>query len=67
MNGEFDVASTNRAYQFSLIGEALHLIQDSFAPAHVEREQRTGDILNIRVYDPKPPTCSPALANGRPH
>ena len=47
------MASTNRADQFRLIGEGLHLIQDSFAPAHVEREPRTGDILDIRVYDPK--------------
>ena len=49
------MASSNRADQFMLIGEALHLIQDSFAPAHVEREPRTGDILNIRVYGPLPP------------
>ena len=41
--------------QFKLIGEALHLIQDSFAPAHVEREPRTGDILHIRVYSPNAP------------
>ena len=49
------LASANRADQFALIGEALHLIQDSFAPAHVEREPRSGDMLNIRIYDPKPP------------
>ena len=49
------MASSNRANQFMLIGEALHLIQDSFAPAHVEREPRTGDILNIRVYGPLAP------------
>jgi len=49
------LASTNRADQLTLIGEALHLIQDSFAPAHVERDPRTRDILNIRIYDPKPP------------
>jgi hypothetical protein len=49
------IASSNRADQFMLIGEALHLIQDSFAPAHVERDSRTGDILNIRVYGPKAP------------
>jgi hypothetical protein len=47
------MASTNRTDQFRLIGEALHLIHDSFAPAHVEREPSTGDVLNIRVYDPK--------------
>lgn len=49
------MAGTSRADQFRLIGEALHLIQDSFAPAHVERELRTGDIQNIRIYDPKAP------------
>ena len=49
------LASANRADELRLIGEALHLIQDSFAPAHVEREPRTGDILNLRIYDPKPP------------
>jgi len=49
------MASSNRADQFMLISEALHLIQDSFAPAHVERDPRTEDILNIRVYGPKAP------------
>ncbi len=49
------MASSNRVDQFMLIGEALHLIQDSFAPAHVEREPPTGDILNIRVYGPNAP------------
>lgn len=49
------LASASRADELRLIGEALHLIQDSFAPAHVEREPRTGDILNLHVYDPKPP------------
>jgi hypothetical protein len=48
------LASTSRLDQLGLIGEALHLIQDSFAPAHVEREPLTGEILYIRVYDPKP-------------
>lgn len=47
------MASTSRADELRFIGEALHLIQDSFAPAHVERDPRSGDILNIRVYDPK--------------
>ena len=47
------MAGTSRADQLRFIGEALHLIQDSFAPAHVERDTRSGDILNIRVYDPK--------------
>lgn len=42
--------------RFKLIGEALHLIQDSFAPAHVNREPRTGDILSIRVYGPGAPS-----------
>lgn len=49
------LTSTNRADQLALIGEALHLIQDAFAPAHVERDPRNRDIVNIRVYDPKPP------------
>lgn len=49
------MVGSNRADQFLLIGEALHLIQDSFAPAHVEREPRTGDILNIRAYGPLAP------------
>ena len=46
---------SKRVDQFMLIGEALHLIQDSFAPAHVEREPRTGDILNISIYGPLAP------------
>lgn len=49
------LSSANRANQLALIGEALHLIQDSFAPAHVERDPRDKDILSLRVYDPKPP------------
>jgi hypothetical protein len=49
------MASSRWADQLKLIGEALHLIQDSFAPAHVEREPRTGDILNIGVYGPLAP------------
>jgi len=49
------LASANRTDELRLMGEALHLIQDSFAPAHVEREPRTRDILSLRIYDPKPP------------
>jgi hypothetical protein len=47
------MAATNRSHEFKLLGEALHLIQDSFGPAHVERDASTGDILNIHAYDAK--------------
>jgi len=49
------MSSSNPVTQFRLIGEALHLIQDSFAPAHVNREPATGDILNIFSYGPTAP------------
>ena len=32
------------------LGEALHLLQDSFSRAHVERAGGTGRITNIRVF-----------------
>jgi hypothetical protein len=38
--------------QFRLMGEALHLIQDSFAPAHVERTGGTGRITRIKNFGP---------------
>jgi hypothetical protein len=45
--------STSRApEQFRLIGEALHLIQDSFAPAHVNRDPSTSRILFIKNFGP---------------
>ena len=37
--------------RFRLVGEALHLIQDSYAPAHVHRDPG-GRILRIRNYGP---------------
>lgn len=38
--------------QFRLMGEALHLIQDSFAPAHVDRDPSSGRIRYIRNFGP---------------
>src|SRR5439155_3138035 len=32
------LAASNRTKQLEIVGEALHLIQDSFSPAHVERK-----------------------------
>jgi hypothetical protein len=55
LHGQIMASGQGTTSQFELIGEAMHLIQDSFAPAHVEREPRTGDILNIRVYGPNTP------------
>lgn len=46
------MATNNRAGEFLLMGEALHSIQDASAPAHVERDPKTGDITKLRVYDP---------------
>lgn len=46
------MATNNRAAEFRLMGEALHSIQDACAPAHVERDPKTGDIIKLRVYDP---------------
>jgi hypothetical protein len=48
--------------QFRLIGEALHLVQDSFAPAHVDRDASTGRIRYIRNFGPAnlvPPLIAP--------
>jgi len=52
--------ATSGTPQFGLIGEALHLIQDSYSPAHTEREQffgltRPGAIVYIRVWHPTSP------------
>jgi hypothetical protein len=49
------IATGNRNDQLRLAGEALHLIQDSFAPAHVERDPGNGDILKVRLYGSKDP------------
>jgi hypothetical protein len=45
---------------FELLGEALHLIQDSYSPAHTEREQFMGPpylgaIKYVRVWNPISP------------
>lgn len=42
---------SNREEQFRLIGEALHLIQDSYSPAHVKRDA-SGRIERIMNYGP---------------
>jgi hypothetical protein len=52
--------ATGGSAQFGLIGEALHLIQDSYSPAHAERDQLMGPpylgaIRYIRVYNPVSP------------
>lgn len=55
---------TSRApEQFRLIGEALHLIQDSFAPAHVDRDPGTARILFIKNFGP---TTSGPINHGFP-
>ena len=43
--------TSDRREQFRLIGEALHLIQDSYSPAHVKRDA-TGRISRIMNYGP---------------
>lgn len=54
---------TSRApEQFRLIGEALHLIQDSFAPAHVDRNA-SGRIVFIKNFGP---TTSSPMNHGFP-
>ncbi len=55
-----EALATSGTAQFGLIGEALHLIQDSYSPAHTEREQffgltRPGAIVYIRVWRPTSP------------
>jgi hypothetical protein len=49
--------------QLRLIGEALHLIQDSFAPAHVVRDPGSGRILFIKNFGP---TTSGPINHGFP-
>ncbi len=44
------LAQRNRSKQLETIGEALHLIQDSFSPAHVERKRRK--VKKLRNYGP---------------
>jgi hypothetical protein len=48
--GRIRKAGADPAEQFHLIGEALHLIQDSYSPAHAERDPRTGRIVYIRNF-----------------
>ena len=53
--------------QFGLIGEALHLIQDGYAPAHVERDPpakagsdpRDSEIVHVRYHAPWPLAIAP--------
>lgn len=35
---------------FPLIGAALHLVQDSYCPAHTQRRDRTGCLMYVRNY-----------------
>jgi hypothetical protein len=53
--------------QFGFIGEALHLIQDGYAPAHVERDPpakagsdaRDSEIVHVRYHAPWPLAIAP--------
>jgi len=55
---EVEKANKNKAKQLNLyhyyglfhIGKILHMIQDSYSPSHVDREDSTGDILQIQSY-----------------
>jgi hypothetical protein len=49
------LAASDRRAQFELMGEALHLIQDSYSPAHMERAGLSGPIIYIRVWNPVSP------------
>jgi hypothetical protein len=49
------LAASDRRAQFELMGEALHLIQDSYSPAHMERVGLSGPIIYIRVWNPVSP------------
>ncbi len=42
--------ATSRATALEWLGEALHLLQDSFSSAHVERVGGTGRIRHIRAF-----------------
>ena len=42
--------ATNRLTALEWMGEALHLLQDSFSSAHVERVGGTGGIRHIRAF-----------------
>lgn len=42
--------ATNRSTALEWLGEALHLLQDSFSSAHVERVGATGRIRHIRAF-----------------
>jgi len=44
------LAARARPKQLEIVGEALHLIQDSFSPAHVQRKGRK--IKKLRNYGP---------------
>lgn len=44
------LAARGRPKQLEIVGEALHLIQDSFSPAHVQRKGRK--IKKLRNYGP---------------
>lgn len=44
------VSAKSRSMAYSWLGEALHLLQDSFSSAHVERVSGTGSIRNIRAF-----------------
>ena len=45
-------------FQFGLIGEALHLIQDGYAPAHVS-DPRDSEIVYVRYHAPWPFAIAP--------
>jgi hypothetical protein len=57
-----------RLSQLALIGEAMHLIQDSFAPAHVVRDPKTREITQVRYYGPGAfPSFLPMKATPQAH
>lgn len=55
---EVEKANKDKAKQLNLyhyyglfhIGKILHMVQDSYSPSHVNRENSTGDILQIQSY-----------------
>ncbi len=55
---EIEKANKEKAKQLNLyhyyglfhIGKILHMVQDSYSPSHVHREDSTGDIIQIQSY-----------------
>jgi hypothetical protein len=61
------LSSNNRAAQLALIGEAMHLVQDSFAPAHAVRDPKTREIVRVRFYGPGPLSFLPIKPTPQAH